>query len=356
MMQVGIVGLPNVGKSTLFNALTRAHADVADYPFTTIDKNVGVAEVPDPRLTRLGELMKPEKLTAAHIEYVDIAGLVKGSSKGEGLGNRFLAHIREVDCVLHVLRGFRKGNVAHVDGSVDPLRDAEVIGTELALADLESIESRLEKSEKLARSHDREAEAMLVSLRGAKSLLDSGDVTMQMENPPPGLLSSKPVLYVLNMDESDIASGDLALSEKVREFAQARMAMVCVLCAKSELELADFDPEERATMRKELGLAGHDLDDLITKSYRLLNLITFYTVKGTETRAWNLPSGGSMDEAAGRIHTDMKEGFIKAEVVSFEDLARCGSMQEVRNRGLLRIEGRDYAVRDGDIVLIKFRA
>jgi GTP-binding protein YchF len=355
-MQLGIVGLPNVGKSTLFNALTKANAEVADYPFTTIDKNVGVAEVPDPRLKRLGEMTEPEKLTGACIEYVDIAGLVKGSSKGEGLGNRFLAHIREVDCILHVLRGFRKGNVAHVDGTVDPMRDAEVINTELALADLESVDSRLEKSLKLARSHDREAEAMVASLSEAKSLLDSGDTTLRMENPPPGLLSSKPVLYVLNMDESDIVSRNLAAFDSVRGYASGRMAGACAVSAKSELELAELETEERASMRKELGLAGFGLDELLLESYRILDLITFYTIKGTETRAWHVRSGSNVSEAAGKIHTEMREGFIKAEIVGFEGLVRHGSMQDVRREGLLRIEGKDYVVRDGDIVLIKFRA
>jgi GTP-binding protein YchF len=355
-MQLGIVGLPNVGKSTLFNALTRANAEVADYPFTTIDKNVGVAEVPDSRLERLGEITSPEKLTAACIEYVDIAGLVKGSSKGEGLGNRFLAHIREVDCILQVLRGFKKGNVAHVEGSVDPLRDAGVIDTELALADLESIESRLEKSEKLARSHDREAEALVGSLRHAKDLLDAGNTTVGMENPPPGLLSSKPTLYVLNTDESDLASGDHSLLEKMRVYARSRSAGACALSAKSELELADFSTEERASMREELGLTGYGLDELVLESYRLLNLVTFYTIKGTETRAWHIGAGSSVSEAAGRIHTDMREGFIRAEIIGFEDLAKYGSMQDVRKHGLLRTEGRDYVVRDGDVVLVKFRA
>jgi GTP-binding protein YchF len=355
-MQLGIVGLPNAGKSTLFNALTRASAAIADYPFTTIDKNVGIAEVPDPRLEKLSALTSPEKLTGACIEYVDIAGLVKGSSKGEGLGNRFLAHIREVDCVLHVLRGFRKGNVAHVDGSVDPLRDAEVIGTELALADLESIESRLEKGWKAAKSHDRDAEATLASLTEAKRILDSGESLVQMEDPPPGLLSSKPVLYVLNMDESDIASGTLSELERVREYAESRMAGACAVSAKSELELAEFGEEEKVSLRGELGLAGFGLEDLILASFKLLNLLTFYTIKGTETRAWHLPSGGTVYEAAGKIHTDMMEGFIKAEVVSFEDLSRVGSMQEVKNEGLLRVEGKDYEVRDGDVILVKFRA
>jgi GTP-binding protein YchF len=355
-MQLGIVGLPNVGKSTLFNALTKASAEVADYPFTTIDKNVGVAEVPDSRLEKLGGITEPEKLTPAFIEYVDIAGLVKGSSKGEGLGNRFLAHIREVDCVLHVLRGFRKGNVAHIDGSVDPLRDAEVIDTELALADLESIESRLAKSEKLARSHDRDAEALVASLRRAKDLLDSGETTVGMESPPLGLLSSKPTLYVLNMDESDIVSGGNSVLDKVRDYANCRTAAVCAVSAKSELELADFDAEERMSMRRELGLVGFGLDELLMESYRLLNLVTFYTIKGTETRAWHVGAGSSVSEAAGKIHSDMREGFIRAEIVGFEDLVRYGSMQDVRKRGLLKTEGKDYIVRDGDVVLVKFRA
>lgn len=354
-MHLGIIGLPNVGKSTLFNALTKATVDVADYPFTTIDRNVGVALVPDPRLERLAELVQPEKITGASIEFVDIAGLVKGSSKGEGLGNRFLAHIREVDCILHVLRGFRKGNVAHVDGSVDPLRDAEVIKTELGLADLESLESRIEKAQKAAKGHDREAEDTLRSLAQARDGLNRGVSLRGMEAIPPGLLSSKPVLYVLNMDESDIASGAFEELERVRRYANEEMSRVCALSARSELELAELKESERASMREELGLVGFGLDQLVLESYQLLGLITFYTIKGTETRAWHLRAGSKISEAAGRIHTDMEEGFIKAEVVNFRDLDKLGSMQEIRNHGLLRIEGRDYEVADGDVVLVKFR-
>jgi GTP-binding protein YchF len=356
LMQVGIVGLPNVGKSTLFNALTKGDAEVKDYPFTTIDRNVGIADVPDARLEELAELVKPEKLTWASIQYVDIAGLVKGSSKGEGLGNRFLAHIREVDCILHVLRGFRKGDVAHVDGSVDPLRDAEVIATELALADLESLEPRIEKAEKAAKGHDKDAVSALSSLVGARELLDSGSGLRGMESAPPGLLSTKPILYVLNMDESDIASRSFEELEKVKAYAGERSAGVCAVSARSELELAEIEKKEREMLRRELGLNGFGLEELVLESFRLLDLITFYTIKGTETRSWHLPSGSTAGHAAGKIHTDMEEGFIKAEVVSFFELERAGSMQEVRASGLLRTEGREYIVQDGDVILIKFRA
>jgi hypothetical protein len=353
-MQLGIVGLPNVGKSTLFNALTKANAEVADYPFTTLDKNVGVAEVPDRRLKRLGEILKPDKLSGAHIEYVDIAGLVRGSSKGEGLGNQFLAHIREVDCILHVLRDFKKGNVAHVDGSVDPLRDAEVISTELALADLQTLDSKLEKTEKVAKSHDKEAEGLLHSMLKAKEILNSGGPLSAMEAPPAFLLSSKPVLYILNVDEDVISSKGLTIFEAVKQYASQRGAGACIVCAKSELELAELDAGEREVMRRELGLEGYGLDNLILESYRLLNLITFYTVKGPETRAWHLPANSRITEAAGKIHTDMEAGFIKAEVVRFSDLERLVSMHALRDAGLLKIEGREYVVQDGDIILIKF--
>lgn len=353
-MQLGIVGLPNVGKSTLFNALTRANAHVADYPFTTVDKNTGVAEVPDERLKRLEELLKPEKLTGAHIQFVDIAGLVKGSSKGEGLGNRFLAHIREVDCILHVLRSFRKGEVAHVDGSVDPMRDAEVVSTELALADMESLEVRVEKAKKGAKGGDREAGSSLQTMLEAKRILDTGCSLLGMEAPPSGLLSSKPVLYVLNMDEDDIASKNFSELEKVKQYAKEKMAGACAISARSELELAEFKGEEGEVMRRELGLEGNGLDELILESFRLLNLITFYTVKGPETSAWHLPVNSRVTEAAGKVHSDMETGFIKAEVVSFANLEKCGSMQEVKNSGLTRTEGKDYIVQDGDIILVKF--
>lgn len=353
-MQIGIVGLPNVGKSTLFNALTRAGVQVADYPFTTVDKNVGVAEVPDERLARLGGLIKPEKLTPAHIQFVDIAGLVKGSSKGEGLGNMFLSHIREVDCILHVLRSFRKGGVAHVDGSVDPLRDAEVVSTELALADMESLEVRIEKAEKSAKSGDGEAESLLQSMLEARQILDSGGSLAAMDDPPTGLLSAKPVLYVVNMDEDDISSKDFSELDRVKEYARGRMARACSVCAKSELELAEFERDEREAMRKELGLEGFGLDELVLESFLLLNLITFYTVKGPETRAWHLPVNSRVTEAAGKVHSDMKTGFIKALVVSFLDLQKCGAMQEVKNRGLMRTEGKDYIVQDGDVILVRF--
>lgn len=354
-MRIGIVGLPNAGKSTLFNALTRANAEIADYPFTTIDKNVGVAEVPDERLRRLGELVQPEKLTSACIEFVDIAGLVRGSSKGEGLGNRFLAHIREVDCILHVLRAFRKTNVAHVDGSVDPVRDAEVVSTELALADIESLDARIEKAKKVASSHDKRAESTLESMVQARELLNSGASLRSMETPPPQLLSSKPVVYVLNMDEDDISSKDFSELERVKRHAEQEAAKACAVCARSELELAEFEGGQRELMRRELELEGYGLDELVLQSFRLLNLITFYTIKGTETRAWHVRFNSRVREAAGKIHSDMEEGFIKAEVVGFSDLERFGSMHEVRNHGLLRTEGKDYIVQDGDIILIKFR-
>jgi len=355
-MRIGIVGLPNVGKSTLFNALTRANAEIADYPFTTIDKNVGVAEVPDEKLKRLGGLIKPEKLTSACIEFVDIAGLVRGSSKGEGLGNRFLAHIREVDCILHVLRAFRKSNVAHVDGSIDPLRDVEVVSTELALADIESLDARIEKTKKATGGHDKQAESLLQSMVQARELLNSGVSLGSMEAPPPGLLSSKLVLYVLNMDEDDISSKNFSDLGRLREYAEQKTVRACAVCASSELGLTEFESGQRELMRKELGLEGYGLDELVLESFRLLSLIAFYTIKGTETRAWHIRLDSKVSEAAARIHTDMKEGFIRAEVVNFSDLEKSGSMHDVRNQGLLRTEGKDYIVRDGDIILIKFRA
>ena len=338
-MKVGIVGLPNAGKSTLFNALGRAGAEAAEYPFTTVEPNVGVVPVPDARLEQLGDLLGIERRLPEHLEVVDIAGLVRGAHQGEGLGNRFLGHIRDVDAIVHVVRTFEHPQVAHPHGAVDPIDDLATVETELLLADLESAERRLESAIKAARSGDKDAIAERGMWERAIAELSAG----RPAPPEAGLLSSKPTLIVANVGEGDT----------VPEALTARAALA--VCARDEAELAELDPAEAAAMRAELGIAEGALEQIVREAYRLLGLITFFTaVGGNEIRARSLRKGSTALEAAGRVHTDMQRGFVRAEVIPWRELIEAGSFAAARDAGRLRIEGRDYVVADGDVVTIKF--
>ena len=364
-MKLGIVGLPNVGKSTLFNSLTKAGADVANYPFCTIDPNVGVVAVPDERIKKLGEMYHSKKITPAVIEFVDIAGLVKGASKGEGLGNQFLANIRECDAIVHVVRCFEDPNVTHVDGSVDPVRDIETINMELIFADLEVLERRISKVAKTARM-DKEAAKELDFLNRIKAHLEAGEpVLTMMENLEEeeekylkeySLLTSKPVIFACNVSEDDIAD-DGASNEfvkAVREYATKTGSEVFALCAKMEAEISELDDEERQVFLEDLGLTESGLDKLIKASYHTLGLMSFLTAGEDETRAWTIKIGTKAPQAAGKIHSDFERGFIKAEVVNWEVLLQEGSLAAAREKGKVGMEGKDYVVRDGDVILFRF--
>jgi len=343
-MRLGIVGLPNAGKSSLFNLLSRSQAKVDLYPFTTIDQNVGIVAVPDERLTTLGRLLKPPKLTAATIEVIDIAGLVQGASKGEGLGNQFLAHIREVDLIIHLLRGFEATSVPHIYGSVDPQRDMEIVEAELALADLSVTSSRLQKLIKGPKTDETE---LLTKL---KSALEQGQPLPSLNSrelelaKPLNLFSLKPVLYALNQGSTGAPTGTVS-REKLFTFS-----------AQVEEEIADFAEADRQDLRRSLGINEAGPLGIIEQSFVELGLIRFYTTKGEETRAWSIPRGTKMAEAAGKIHSDLKEGFIKAEVTTYPELVAAGGFHEAKNEGKVRIEGREYMVKDGDVVLVKFKA
>ncbi len=363
-MKLGIVGLPNVGKSTLFNSLTKAGAESANYPFCTIDPNIGIVTVPDERLKLLGDMYHSKKVTPAVIEFVDIAGLVKGASKGEGLGNQFLSNIREVDAIVHVVRCFEDSNIVHVDGSIDPLRDIETINLELIFSDLEILERRIAKVTKLARM-DKTAAKELLLLERIKAMLEDGKLAIGYETEDEdeqawfasyNLLTAKPVIYAANVAEDEL-SEDGESNEgvrKVRAYAKENHSEVFVICAQIEQEISELDDDEKQMFLEDLGLQESGLDKLIKASYSLLGLLSFLTAGEDETRAWTIKKGTKAPQAAGKIHTDFERGFIKAEVVNYKDLLECGSLSAAREKGLVGMEGKDYVVKDGDVILFRF--
>lgn len=363
-MKLGIVGLPNVGKSTLFNSLTKAGAESANYPFCTIDPNVGIVTVPDERLELLGNMYHSKKVTPAVIEFVDIAGLVKGASKGEGLGNQFLSNIREVDAIVHVVRCFADDNVVHVDGSVNPLRDIETINLELIFSDLEVLERRLAKVIKAARM-DKTAAKEQAFLEKIKAHLESGKQAKSMEVTDEdelalmreyNFLTWKPVIYAANVSEEDLGDDGAsnAMVEEVRSFAKSENSEVFVICAQIEQEISELDEDEKAMFLEDLGLKESGLEKLVRASYSLLGLMSFLTAGEDETRAWTIKIGTKAPQAAGKIHSDFERGFIKAEVVNYKDLLEQGSLAAAREKGLVGIEGKDYVVKDGDVILFRF--
>ena len=363
-MKLGIVGLPNVGKSTLFNSLTKAGAESANYPFCTIDPNVGVVTVPDKRLDVLGEMYHTKKIIPAAIEFVDIAGLVKGASKGEGLGNQFLANIREVDAIVHVVRCFENSNIVHVDGSIDPLRDIETINLELIFSDLEILERRIAKTVKLSRN-DKTAAKELDLLNRVKAHLEDNKMAKSFVTDDEdeqawlagyNLLTAKPVIFAANVSEDDLAD-DGASNDGVkagREYAAQENCEVFVVCAEIEEEIAQLDDDEKKMFLDDLGLEESGLEKLIKASYHLLGLISYLTAGEPEVRAWTIKKGTKAPQAAGKIHTDFERGFIRAEVVGYDDLMACGSHTAAKEKGLVRLEGKDYIVQDGDIMLFRF--
>ena len=363
-MKLGIVGLPNVGKSTLFNSLTKAGAESANYPFCTIDPNVGIVAVPDHRLQQLAALYDSEKITPAVIEFVDIAGLVKGASKGEGLGNQFLSNIREVDAIVHVVRCFEDSNVIHVDGSIDPLRDIETIDLELIFSDLEILERRISKTVKVARNDKAMAKELAV-LERIKAHLEDGKLARSMEIEDDeeaafvaslNLLTYKPVIFAANVKEDDLADDGASNAHvaAVRRFAEENGSEVFVICAQIEQEIAELDDDEKKMFLEDLGLSESGLEKLIKASYHLLGLISYLTSGVQETRAWTIKVGTKAPQAAGKIHSDFERGFIRAEVVNYQDLLDCGAYNAAKEKGLVRLEGKDYVVKDGDVILFRF--
>lgn len=364
-MKLGIVGLPNVGKSTLFNSLTKAGAESANYPFCTIDPNVGVVTVPDERLNVLGEMYHTKKIIPAAIEFVDIAGLVKGASKGEGLGNQFLANIREVDAIVHVVRCFEDSNIVHVDGSINPMRDIETINFELIFSDLEILERRIAKTVKLSRN-DKTAAKELKLLEKLKAHLEDGKLAKSFDSLDDeeeeewfasyNLLTAKPVIFAANVTEEDLPNdgADNAGVQAVREYAEKEGFEVFVVCAQIEQEIAELEDDEKKMFLEDLGLSESGLEKLIRASYHLLGLISYLTAGEPEVRAWTIKKGTKAPQAAGKIHTDFERGFIRAEVVAYDDLIDCGSHTAAKEKGLIRLEGKDYVVKDGDIMLFRF--
>lgn len=378
-LSIGIVGLPNVGKSTLFNAITNAGAEAANYPFTTIEPNVGVVDLPDPRLNVLNEMLNPPRVVPAAVKFVDIAGLVEGASRGEGLGNKFLAHIRETDAIAHVVRCFEDENTTHVDGNVDPARDIETINVELIFADLETVDRRIERTQRFARAGQAEAQAELELLTRIKAHLEGGNPARLLDYDEEErsvvaslhLITMKPVMYVANVGEDELAdllngqgdadagSGSRESSgnehvDAVRRIASAEDASALIVSASIEAELAELSEEERIAFLADLGLTEPGLDRVIRAGFDLLGLMTYFTFRETELRAWTIRQGTKAPQAAGVIHTDFERGFIRAEVISYEDLVASGSREVARERGLTRLEGRDYVVRDGDFCLFRF--
>ena len=364
-MKLGIVGLPNVGKSTLFNSLTKAGAESANYPFCTIDPNVGVVTVPDERLNVLGEMYHTKKIIPAAIEFVDIAGLVKGASKGEGLGNQFLANIREVDAIVHVVRCFEDRNIVHVDGSIDPLRDIETINLELIFSDLEILERRISKAVRAARN-DKTIAKELALMERIKAHLEDGKMAKRFDDindedeqqwlESYNLLTYKPVIFAANVAEDDLADDGTSNAgvQAVREYAKREDCEVFVVCAEIEQEIAELDDDEKSMFLEELGLKESGLEKLIKASYSLLGLISYLTAGEPEVRAWTIKKGTKAPQAAGKIHSDFERGFIRAEIVSYDDLMACGTYNAAKEKGLVRLEGKDYVVQDGDIILFRF--